>query len=202
VLYCVHRYFFSRGSVYFSIRLALLNIPEHEAHSTAILLGDVERKDFEALLSVFYPDDLVGNDLSLEQWKSVLRLPTRWGFGSIRRRALNAINPLATPHDRLVLARHNSVDDWVVPALSALCERGEPLSLDEARQMNIDDVVLVARVRENIRGRALRVDAAEIPHRVEAAQAGTLDDTEDFYGLTLVPTNGTGKGVPSPVGPR
>jgi hypothetical protein len=148
------------------------------------------------------PSDFVGNDLSLEQWKSVLRLPTRWGFGSIRRRALNAINPLATSHDRLVLARHNSVDDWVVPALSALCERWEPLSLDEARQMNIDDVVLVARVRENIRGRALRVDAAEIRRRVEAAQAGTLDDIEDFYDLPFVPTNGTGKGVPLPVGPR
>jgi hypothetical protein len=46
--------------------------------------------------------------------------------------------------------------------------------LDEARQMDIEDVVLVATVREDIRNHALQVDAAEIPRRVEAAQAGKL----------------------------
>ena len=90
-----------------------------------------------------------------------------WDFASIRRLALNNIQP-PTPHDRLLLARTYSVDHWVNPALSALCERRAPLSLDEARQMNIEDVVLVATVREDIRNHTLRVDAAEIPLHVEA----------------------------------
>jgi hypothetical protein len=38
--------------------------------------------------------------------------------------------------------------------------------------MDIEDIVLVATVREDIRSRNLQVDAAEIPRRVEAAQAG------------------------------
>ena len=38
--------------------------------------------------------------------------------------------------------------------------------------MEIEDVVLVTTVREDIRSRDLQVDAAEIPRRVEAAQAG------------------------------
>jgi hypothetical protein len=101
----------------------------------------------------------------------VLHLSTRWDFASIRRLALNNIQP-PTPHDRLILARTYSVDRWVIPALSALCEREAPLSLDEARQMDIEDVVLVATVREDIRSHELQVDAAEIPHRVEAVQAG------------------------------
>jgi hypothetical protein len=84
---------------------------------------------------------------------------------------LNNIQP-PTPHDRLILARTYSVDHWVIPALSALCEREATLSLDEARQMDIEDVVLVATVREGIRSHNLQVDAAEIPRRVEAAQAG------------------------------
>jgi hypothetical protein len=112
-------------------------------------------------------------DLSYEEWKSVLHLSTRWDFASIRRLALNNIQPL-TPHDRLLLARTYSVDDWLVPALSELCERRAPLSLDEARQMDIEDVILVATVRENIRNHALQVDAAETPRCVEAAQAGKL----------------------------
>jgi len=40
--------------------------------------------------------------------------------------------------------------------------------------MDIEDVVLVATVREEIRTHALQVDAAEIPRRVEAAQTGKL----------------------------
>ena len=113
------------------------------------------------------------HDLSYEEWKSVLHLSTRWDFAPIRRLALNSIQP-PTPHDRLLLARTYSVNDWVVPALSELCERRAPLSLDEARQMDIEDVVLVATVREDIRNHKLQVDAAETPRRMEAAQAGKL----------------------------
>ena len=103
----------------------------------------------------------------------MLHLSSYWDFTSIRRLALNNIQP-PTPHDRLLLARTYSVDHWVNPSLSALCERRAPLSLDEARQMNIEDVVLVATVREDIRSHALRVNAAEISCHVEAAQAEKL----------------------------
>ncbi len=130
------------------------------------------------------------SDLSYEEWKSVLDLSTCWDFTSVRNLALNNIQP-PTPHDRLLLARTYSVDHWVIPALSALCEREAPLSLDEARQMDIEDVVLVATVREDIRSHNLQVDAAEIPRRVEAAQAGKpvhIDSSVDVS--PSVPTSG------------
>ncbi|KAI9429157.1 hypothetical protein H4582DRAFT_1777741, partial [Lactarius indigo] len=149
-LYCVHRYFFSRDSVYFSTRFAQFNIRDFEALPTIISIDDIERKDFEALLSVLYPANFEAHELSYEQWKSVLHLSTRWGFASLRKLALRSIKP-PTPHDQLVLARTYSVDHWVLPTLTALCERTLPLSLDEAQQMSMEDVVLVARVREEIR---------------------------------------------------
>ena len=117
--------------------------------------------------------DFEGNDFSYEEWRSVLHLSTRWGFASIRRLALGSIQP-PTAHDRLLLARTYSVDDWVIPALSALCERTAPLSLSEARQMSIEDVVLVSTVREDIRSHAVQVDSAEIPLRIQAEQLGAL----------------------------
>jgi hypothetical protein len=40
--------------------------------------------------------------------------------------------------------------------------------------MSIEDVVLVSTVREDIRGRALQVNAAEISLHVEAEQLGAL----------------------------
>jgi hypothetical protein len=98
---------------------------------------------------------------SYEEWKFVLHLSTRWSLALIRRLALSSIEPL-TPHDRLLLARTYSVDDWVIPALA---ERTTPLTLTEARQMSIEDVVLVFK---DIRSHALQVDSAEIPPRVEA----------------------------------
>jgi hypothetical protein len=44
--------------------------------------------------------------------------------------------------------------------------------------MKIEDVVLVAAVREDIRNNSLRVDAAMIPRRIEAAQAGRPSSCE------------------------
>ncbi|KAH9067685.1 hypothetical protein EDB87DRAFT_20319 [Lactarius vividus] len=170
-LYCVHRYFFSRDSVYFSTRFAQLGIRDHESLPTIIPMSDIERTDFEALLSVLYPANFEAHELRYEQWKSVLHLSTRWGFTSLRNLALKSIKP-PTPHDQLALAHTYSVDHWVLPSLTALCERTLPLSLDEARQMSLEDVILVARVREEIRGGALRVDVADIPRHVEMAQAG------------------------------
>ncbi|KAF8504688.1 hypothetical protein F5888DRAFT_1903604 [Russula emetica] len=172
-LYCVHRYFFSRDSVYFSTLFDQLGFRDHEALPITISLGNTERKNFDAFLSILYPENFEQHDLSYEEWKFVLHLSTRWDFASIRRLALNNIQP-PTPHDRLLLARTYSIDEWVNPALSELCERRAPLSLDEARQMDIEDVVLVATVREDIRNHALQVDAADIPRCVEAAQAGKL----------------------------
>ncbi len=125
--------------------------------------------------------DFEDKDLSYEEWKSVLHLSTRWAFASIRKLALSSIvSP--TPHDLIILARTYSVDHCVVPALSALRKRMAPLStLSEARQMDIEDIVLVATVREDIREHALRIDidATEIPRRVEAA--GKLTIHEDIF---------------------
>ncbi|KAI0295202.1 hypothetical protein BC826DRAFT_288243 [Russula brevipes] len=83
-LYCVHRYFFSRDSVYFSTRFNQLDTRDHEALPTIISLDDIERKDFDAFLSIFYPENYQETDLSYEEWESVLRLSTHWDFTSLR----------------------------------------------------------------------------------------------------------------------
>jgi len=175
--------------MYFSARFDQLGIRDHEALPITISLGNIERKDFEAFLSILYPENFEQHDLSYEEWKSVLDLSTCWDFTSVRRLALNNIQP-PTPHDRLLLARTYSVDHWVIPALSALCERGASISLDEARQMDIEYVVLVTTVREDIRSRNLQVDAAEIPRRVEAAQAGKPVHIDSVDVSPAVPTSG------------
>jgi hypothetical protein len=126
--------------------------------------------------------DFEENHFSYEEWKSVLHLSTRWSFASesIRKLALRSIEP-PMPHDRLLLARTYSVEEWVVPALSALCERTKPLTLSEAWRVSIEDVVLVSAVREDILNHTLQVDAAEIPLSVEAKQRSTLGFEIPFH---------------------
>ncbi|KAH9174995.1 hypothetical protein EDB89DRAFT_429569 [Lactarius sanguifluus] len=177
-LYCVHRYFFSRDSVYFSTRFTRLGVCDYEALPTIISIGDVERNDFEALLSVLYPVNFEAHELTYEQWKSILHLSTRWGFASLRKLAIKSIKP-PTSHDQFVLARTYSIDHWVLPTLTALCERTLPLSLDEAQQMRMEDVIVVATVREEIRDGALQVDAVDIPRHVAKVQQANLEAKAD-----------------------
>jgi hypothetical protein len=151
---------------------------ETSRHSSlSYILSKFVGPPFTCILSVSTHRNFEKHGLSYKEWVSVLHLSTRWGFASLRKLALASIEP-PTPYERLLLARTYSIDDWVIPALSSLCERTAPLSLDEARQMKIEDVVIVATVRENIRDLRVRVDAAEIRRRVEAAQAGKLSTFE------------------------
>lgn len=109
----------------------------------------------------------------------MLHLSTRWGFASIRKLALKSIKP-PTPHDRLILARTYAIYQWVLPALTALCERAEALSLTEARQMRLDDVILVAAVREKVRDCCfIQTDTARVTQAVQAALAGVLPRNDD-----------------------
>ena len=61
-----------------------------------------------------------------QQRKSVLNQSTCWCFASIRKLALNSIK-LPAPHDRLILVRTYAIDQTVLPAFTALCERAGPL---------------------------------------------------------------------------
>jgi hypothetical protein len=108
---------------------------------------------------------------SFEEWSSILDLSTRWGFTSVRDLALRCANPPSAYH-RLLLARKHAIDQWILPALSELCERPQPLSVDEARLMDVEDIVLVGSVRESVRSHALSVNSAEIKDCIEAWKKG------------------------------
>lgn len=77
-----------------------------------------------------------------------------------------------TPHERLILGRKYGIDEWIPLALQELCERSQPLTPDEARLMNFEDVVLVGSVREQVRNQALVVNSADICDCIEALKRG------------------------------
>jgi len=147
--------------------------------------------DFDAFLSVLYPQCASPSEQqarvlifalslrnfnkleerSFEEWSSVLDLSTRWGFTSIRDLALRCVKP-PNPLQRLTLARKYTIEQWIIPALLELCERQEPLSLDEARLMDFGDVVLVVSVRQTVRSPTLTVNGAGIRDCIQAWRSG------------------------------
>jgi hypothetical protein len=150
----------------------------------------VKPADFDAFLSIFYPPYVYlgrrrphfGLDISFrnfntlqersfDEWSSILDLSTRWGFTSIRDMAIRCLKA-PSAHHLLLLARKYSVDQWVLIALSGLCERPQPLSVDEARLMDFKDIVLVGSVRESIRSHKLSVKLEEILDCIQAWEKG------------------------------
>jgi hypothetical protein len=126
---------------------------------------------------------------SFEEWSSILDLSTRWGFTSIRDLAIRRITCVVPPHSQrrttrkppikppvilsqLLLARKHAVEHWIVPALLELCKRPEPLSLEEARLMDLEDVFFVGSVRQTIRSPTLMVRGGGIRNCIQAWKSG------------------------------
>ncbi|KAI0268463.1 hypothetical protein BGY98DRAFT_1019450 [Russula aff. rugulosa BPL654] len=173
ILYRVHRYFFCRDSKIFMTRLSRLTAHAQEGASLPVVsLENVKSKDLDAFLSVLYPLNFNALEKhSFEELSSILDLSTRWGFDSIRDMAIRCLEP-PTPHERLILGRKYDVDEWIPLALQELCERPQPLTADEARLMDFEDVVLVGSVREEVRNNAVTVNSAGISDCIEALRRG------------------------------
>ncbi|KZV66747.1 hypothetical protein PENSPDRAFT_549669, partial [Peniophora sp. CONT] len=114
-------------------------------------LKDVTPPDFDAFLSVLYPNNYATLDLStVDEWTTVLKLATRWNFQSIRELAISRLHPLLldAPLNRLIAARTCGIDAWVDDALESLVWRKKPLVEDEATRMVMGDIMDVMKRRE------------------------------------------------------
>lgn len=85
---------------------------------------------------------------SIDEWKSVLEISSRWGFEAHRTLALERIDRRVSSVDRLLLAKQYNVSKWLTPAYVSLCMRDTPLTLDEGKLLAIDDVIGIAAIRE------------------------------------------------------
>ena len=116
---------------------------------------------------------------TFEQWSAILDLSTRWGFTSIRGLAIRSIRPPDTLK-KLLLARKNNIDTWIQPALLELCMRPQPLSLEEARLMDLEDVILVGSVRQTSRLSTLTVGGTGIVNCIQSWQKNRWSSVTAF----------------------
>jgi len=75
-----------------------------------------------------------------------------WEFPEIRQYAIKRIEEQEVNSAATVrIAKRCNVDSWLFPAYVALCERTESLSLQEGMDLGLHDVVIITKLREQLR---------------------------------------------------
>jgi len=158
-LFRVHKHFLRIHSKFFAAMFSLPQpagqVEEGRSDAHPIKVPGVSSIEFARLLSLFYPRDMVNGDLkTIEEWSSVLALTTRFQFDEQRALALARLAQLATPVDRICLARQHGVREWLESAYLQLCLREQALTADEGARLGIADVILLSEIRQSIRSPA------------------------------------------------
>ncbi|TDL22987.1 hypothetical protein BD410DRAFT_721981, partial [Rickenella mellea] len=116
-------------------------------------LEGIQEGDFEIFLEVIYPRDYSNHGaFTMEQWVSILIVATKLQFPSIRDMALRHFDAEVslTAVDHIVLGHKADIEKWLLPAYKELCEREESITLEEGRQLGVDDVVRIMQMRDKL----------------------------------------------------
>ncbi|KAM6502676.1 hypothetical protein JOM56_002653, partial [Amanita muscaria] len=162
------RFFFSDGSLYLSVGNLLYCVHKSlfEIHASKFPLHELETCfskphtleavntiDFDRLLACLYPRNLLVDEAeTTEEWVSILKLASKWGFETLRSRAASKIERILTPVDMVVLGRQHDFPDIILPGYAALCQATTPLSSEEGRRLGVEDVVNIYRIRHELYG--------------------------------------------------
>lgn len=158
-VYLVHSYLFTMHAHTFPpVVTAMPNVGHYKPH----ILENVERIDFDRLLACLYPRELMVEEArSPDEWTSILKLASKWGFESLYKRAVKEIDSLASPIDKVVLGREYGISELLFPGYLALCQSRVPLSEEEGEQLGLKDVIKIYRVRQESWGQDGRAIASE-----------------------------------------
>ncbi|GJE84055.1 hypothetical protein PsYK624_001300 [Phanerochaete sordida] len=174
--YRLHRYLFSRDSSYWE------NIFAHGTNlENTFSLTYNKSADFDAFLSVLYATCYSPPDIrSVAEWSAVLRLSTEWSFDGIRKLALQQLEPIASPIEKIVLSHSQSIPEWRPAAYTALCQRPNPLTAQEIRVIHAEDVELIMSVREGLLRAGATADAKKVAAKVADAMKRTPTSAASF----------------------
>ncbi|TFK67233.1 hypothetical protein BDN72DRAFT_753217, partial [Pluteus cervinus] len=116
------------------------------------LVENITPTDLERFLTVLFPTEYGRYDANnVEEWTSILKVAHDWEFESVRRLAIEQIEPIATPVDKVVLGETYTIPGWAEDGRVQLCIRQEPITLIEALRLGIEEVVKISTARHHIR---------------------------------------------------
>ncbi|KAK7052833.1 hypothetical protein VNI00_004152 [Paramarasmius palmivorus] len=148
----VHRHFFDQNS---SIMKQLIDSAFGSRYSGpcyTVTLSGVEPRDFEQLLTIFYPSDYSQEDTkTVEDWASVLRVANHFVMRKISKLAKTKLCAMASPVDRIALAKEfedDFNDEWVTEAFLELVTRSEALTSEEGHKIGLENVIRLGTIKQ------------------------------------------------------
>lgn len=105
-------------------------------------------------------------DPSLQYWTDLLSISTKYQLESIRTVAIKGIDtfrPEIDPVEKYALATKHMVKEWEGSSFKMLCQRPDPLTVEEAKKLGVVVVTEVFREREKIRSKPDTTNEAKSP---------------------------------------
>ncbi|THV06186.1 hypothetical protein K435DRAFT_645658 [Dendrothele bispora CBS 962.96] len=199
----VHRYFFERESPYFKAQLAIPAAPgaprQGSSITSSIILDDVRSADFARFLWVFYNPRYSLYDASIQDWTAILALAHRWNFHEVKNLAVRELEKLPVPDiDKIVIYHKYDVDRRLLERhYIAVCEREQPLSMIECRDLGLETTVKIFRARESVRS-TRSADGIRSPITASPVElAGIVKDLFDISEILTSPVEDTNDTLPA-----
>jgi len=88
---------------------------------------------------------------SEDELSAMLTISQRLLFDEVHEHAVEELSKridTIDPVKQLVLVKEHSIDDWRIPAYAKLVERPDRLTLEEAKKLSLEDILVVTACRE------------------------------------------------------
>lgn len=200
-LFRVHSYFFDRDSTKFLPVPNCAHLPNRGDSDESPVVVDVDPAKFEKLLWVFYNPTYSLYDALVEDWADILELSHEWSFTQAKRLAIRELEKLEmVTVERITLYEKNQVPcEFLVPLYAELVTRTEMLSVDEAQAIGLPAVIVVCRLREQLRNPTPSPPPTPMPSTpVNFNQRDIWRRVAEAFGYPVEAANGPGPGTNSP----
>jgi len=126
-------------------------VTEGKSDTSPIEIPGVTNQEMESFLGFVYFGMHDEHISTLESWVSLLSFSTRFICDKIRARSireLEAIQSRVDPIERIVLAVQHNIPQWLSGAYQELCQRHDPLSVEEGERLGLPTVIKLMKARE------------------------------------------------------
>jgi hypothetical protein len=159
--FLVHSYFFLRESQYFRRELHVSPGQKRKGSEPSSALGihpkDASADDFATLLKVFYnPKFTVFDDMTTDDWFTVLNLAHKWDFPEVKALAIRELEKIELDDiPRIAMYVKNNVDNrYIMPLYTRICAREKVPTEEEAALLDHKTLTFIFRARERLRSPA------------------------------------------------
>lgn len=155
VLFRVPRHHLENQSAFFkdmfTVPVPTGYLPDGNSAEQPIMLNRVHSDDFRQLLRVLYPRNPgQADELSIEQWASVLSLALMFDFPAIEQLAQDSMDFIlrSKPVDRWTMGIRFDIKHWKQLAVQQLVRRAEPFSQEDLERLGPETLLKLAALRE------------------------------------------------------